>query len=147
MTFWVTFFDIYQKCDVITSNIVRYWLIWMRVFSKKATTNLLTQRNRYNLFLHEYQVYDLLKKYQVPLVPVSISKYRVSERIHLRMLLRSLIEWWLESIKIELLWTLSSRHRFMPEVEEKDSSRNRDSRVEFRLPPEQLKFLIILKKC
>lgn len=31
----------------------------------------LTHSNRYNLYLHEYQAYDLLKKYNVPLVPVN----------------------------------------------------------------------------
>lgn len=29
-------------------------------------------RPRYNLYLHEYQAYDLLKKYQLSLVPVPL---------------------------------------------------------------------------
>lgn len=39
---------------------------------KLAKSRLLTQQNVFNLYMHEYQAYDLLKKYQVPLVPVYI---------------------------------------------------------------------------
>ena len=43
---------------------------------KKAAINLfklnsgLTHTNAYGLYIHEYQGYELLKKYDVPLVPV-----------------------------------------------------------------------------
>ena len=30
----------------------------------------LVSANKYGLYLHEYQAYDLLKKYKLPLVPV-----------------------------------------------------------------------------
>ena len=39
---------------------------------KHIKSRLLTQQNVFNLYMHEYQAYDLLKRYQVPLVPVSI---------------------------------------------------------------------------
>lgn len=42
----------------------------MRSLSKKVIPRLLTQQNVYKLYLHEYQAYELLKKYQVPLVQV-----------------------------------------------------------------------------
>jgi hypothetical protein len=46
----------------------------LRLQMLKATTHiksrLLTQQNVFKLYMHEYQAYDLLKKYQVPLVPV-----------------------------------------------------------------------------
>jgi hypothetical protein len=42
----------------------------MQSLSKKVISRVLTQQNVYQLYLHEYQAYDLLKKYQVPLVPV-----------------------------------------------------------------------------
>lgn len=32
----------------------------------------LLHQNRYGLYLHEYQAYDLLKKYKLPLVPVNV---------------------------------------------------------------------------
>ena len=42
--------------------------------SLKAGLNYkaLMQRNTYGLYIHEYQAHDLLKKYKLPLVPVSI---------------------------------------------------------------------------
>lgn len=42
-------------------------------------SRLLTQKNVFNLYMHEYQAYDLLKKYQVPLVPVQIFLSRAIE--------------------------------------------------------------------
>lgn len=41
----------------------------MRNISKLFRPNLV-HLNKYNLYLHEYQAYELLKKYDVPLVPV-----------------------------------------------------------------------------
>lgn len=32
-------------------------------------------QNRYGLYLHEYQAYDLLKKYKLPLVPVIFTSF------------------------------------------------------------------------
>lgn len=37
--------------------------------------NSLTHSNKYNLYIHEYQAYEILKKYNVPLVPVVIVCY------------------------------------------------------------------------
>jgi hypothetical protein len=42
----------------------------MLKISKLFRPRVLTQQNVFNLYLHEYQAYDLLRKYQVPLVPV-----------------------------------------------------------------------------
>jgi hypothetical protein len=58
----------------------------MRSLSKKVIPRLLTQQNVFKLYLHEYQAYDLLKKYQVPLVQVSERLFRATERARLRML-------------------------------------------------------------
>lgn len=54
--------------------------------------NPLTHQNKYNLYLHEYQAYEILKKYNVPLVPVTSLLYRVSEQALLKMLTLSQID-------------------------------------------------------
>lgn len=44
--------------------------------------------NKQSLYIHEYQAYDLLKKYQLPLVPVTPQIiFRVLEQVHLKMLM------------------------------------------------------------
>ena len=53
----------------------------MRSLGKKLLSRTLTQQNIFQLYLHEYQAYDLLKKYQVPLVPVHTHLFRASEPI------------------------------------------------------------------
>jgi len=40
-----------------------------RVAKNVFKFNPLTHQNKYNLYLHEYQAYEILKKYNVPLVP------------------------------------------------------------------------------
>jgi len=45
---------------------------------KHIKARLLTQQNVFKLYMHEYQAYDLLKKYQVPLVPV---KYHTNSEL------------------------------------------------------------------
>jgi len=46
----------------------------------------LTHSNKYNLYLHEYQAYEILKGYGLPLVPVIILLFRVLEQALLKML-------------------------------------------------------------
>lgn len=47
--------------------------------------NPLTHQNKYNLYLHEYQTYEILKHYGLPLVPVFRVLFRVLGQAHLRM--------------------------------------------------------------
>jgi hypothetical protein len=61
----------------------------MQSLSRRVLANTLTHRNVYHLYLHEYQAYDLLKKYQVPLVPVSLPLSRASGPTPPRMRLQS----------------------------------------------------------
>lgn len=42
----------------------------MKHLHKGIQFKSLLTRNKYGLYLHEYQAYDLLKKYKLPLVPV-----------------------------------------------------------------------------
>lgn len=56
-----------------------------RVAKNVFKFNALTHQNKYNLYLHEYQAYEILKKYNLPLVPVYCLLYRVSELPILRM--------------------------------------------------------------
>ena len=56
-----------------------------RVAKNVFKFNPLTHQNKYNLYLHEYQAYEILKKYNVPLVPVLFLLYRVSEQALLKM--------------------------------------------------------------
>lgn len=42
----------------------------MKHIQKGIHFKSLLNRNKYGLYLHEYQAYDLLKKYKLPLVPV-----------------------------------------------------------------------------
>ena len=44
----------------------------MKGIQKGIQFKTLLNRNRYGLYLHEYQAYDLLKKYKLPLVPVIV---------------------------------------------------------------------------
>ena len=46
----------------------------------------LLSKGKYGLYLHEYQAYDILKKYQLPLVPVPLSSSRALEPVPLMML-------------------------------------------------------------
>ena len=52
----------------------------MRTLAKKIMPRALIHQNAFQLYLHEYQAYDLLKKYQVPLVPVIPPACRASEQ-------------------------------------------------------------------
>ena len=60
----------------------------MQRLASKLNPCSLLQKNIYNMYLHEYQAYDLLKKYQVPLVPVTIHSGRASGRALPRTRLR-----------------------------------------------------------
>lgn len=79
----------------------------MQSFSRKAVSRLLTQQNTYHLYLHEYQAYDLLKKYHVPLVPVSSILFRASEPTTQKMLMQFLSESWHQQQKPNHLLTSS----------------------------------------
>lgn len=49
-------------------------------------------KNKYSLYIHEYQAYDILKKYKLPLVPVIfVLSIRALEQVLLRMLMPLLI--------------------------------------------------------
>lgn len=49
----------------------------------------LIQSNKYGLYIHEYQAYEILKKYGLPMVPVSrFSYYRASELPLQKMLMQ-----------------------------------------------------------
>jgi hypothetical protein len=61
----------------------------MRTLAKKIVPRALTQQNAFQLYLHEYQAYDLLKKYQVPLVTVISSPCRASGQTLQKTRLRS----------------------------------------------------------
>lgn len=49
--------------------------------------NPLTQQNKYNLYLHEYQTYEILRHYDLPLVPVCLFLFRVLESVRRKMLM------------------------------------------------------------
>lgn len=57
----------------------------MSFVTRKITKTLFAQAPRYYLYLHEYQAYDLLKKYKLNLIPVHPILSRVSEPTLLRM--------------------------------------------------------------
>lgn len=63
----------------------------------------LTDKNKCGLYIHEYQAYDLLKKYQLPLVPVIFWIFRVSVQVLLMMPMPLLKGLWLKQQKINLL--------------------------------------------
>lgn len=44
----------------------------MKGIQRSIQFKTLLNRNKYGLYLHEYQAYDLLKKYKLPLVPVNL---------------------------------------------------------------------------
>jgi len=119
----------------------------MRTIVKALRPRVLTQQNVFQMYLHEYQAYDLLKKYQVPLVPVLLTLLRVLGPTHLKMhwLLRR--ELWLPPPKINHLLILLSRRRFMLEEEEKECSRNLDWREGYRQPLNLHKFMTMLRRC
>ena len=64
----------------------------MSFVTRKLTKTLFAQAPKYNLYLHEYQAYDLLKKYKLNMIPVYHSLLRVSELITLKMRRPSLKE-------------------------------------------------------
>ena len=97
----------------------------MRNLTKSSLNykSLLT-KGKYGLYLHEYQAYDILKKYQVPLVPVHHLSCRVLEPALLTMLMPLLKG----SCPLYPRTNLSSmsllRLRFMQEEEAKEHSNN-----------------------
>ena len=75
-----------ENYDTLYANYSVYNTAKMLKFQQHVKARLLTQKNVFNLYMHEYQAYDLLKKYQVPLVPVSIIPYRATEPARHKML-------------------------------------------------------------
>ncbi len=61
----------------------------MKTIQKGIHFRSLLNRNKYGLYLHEYQAYDLLKKYKLPLVPVILFLFRVlgqaPQRMHMQL--------------------------------------------------------------
>jgi hypothetical protein len=47
--------------------------------------NPLTHQNQFNLYIHEYQAYEILKTYGLPLVPVILQLFRVLEQARPKM--------------------------------------------------------------
>ena len=91
----------------------------------------LIHQNKYNLYLHEYQAYEILKKYGLPLVPVISALFRVLEPALQMMPMPSPIDSCHKRQNRSPLSMSSSRPKFM-QVEEV-------SRVVFKLPPKPLK--------
>lgn len=98
----------------------------MRTIVQALRPRVLTQQNVFQMYLHEYQAYDLLKKYQVPLVPVLFTSLRVLELTRLKMHWQLRRELWLLPPRLNLLLILLSRHKFMLEEEGKECLNNRD---------------------
>lgn len=94
-------------------------------FSALKYRSLLNQ-NKCGLYIHEYQAYDLLKKYQLPLVPVLYFLFRASELALLKTLMPLLRELCQKLPKTSLLLMWWLRLRFMLVEEEKELSRNPD---------------------
>ena len=59
----------------------------MKNIQKGLQFKSLVSRNMYGLYLHEYQAYELLKKYKLPLVPVIFSLFRALELVLQKMLM------------------------------------------------------------
>lgn len=66
-------------------NCLDWKLKIMKTIQKGIHFRSLLNRNKYGLYLHEYQAYDLLKKYKLPLVPVIYFLFRVLELVIQRM--------------------------------------------------------------
>ena len=80
----------------------------MKKIQKGLQFKSLVSRNMYGLYLHEYQAYELLKKYKLPLVPVICSLlFRVLELVLQKMLMLSLRELCPVQLKINFLLMLS----------------------------------------
>lgn len=109
--------------------------------------NPLTHQNKYNLYLHEYQAYEILKKYGLPLVPVILPLFRALEPQPLMMPTALPTGSCPKPPSPSLSLTSSSRLKFMLVEEEKEHSEKMVSRVEFRLPPKLQKFWTMPKKC
>jgi hypothetical protein len=59
----------------------------MKNIQKGLQFKSLVSRNMYGLYLHEYQAYELLKKYKLPLVPVICLLFRALELVLQKMLI------------------------------------------------------------
>ena len=51
----------------------------MNNLRKILNSRTLIQTNKYGLYIHEYQAYEVLKKYGLPMVPVSHILFRALE--------------------------------------------------------------------
>lgn len=96
----------------------------MKGIQKGIQFKSLVARNRYGLYLHEYQAYDLLKKYKLPLVPVHYQSFRALGQALLRTLTQLHRDSWQRLLKTNHLWMLLSKLRFMQEEEEKELLKN-----------------------
>lgn len=118
-----------------------------RVAKNVFKFNPLTHQNKYNLYLHEYQAYEILKKYNVPLVPVSFLLYRVSEQALLKMPTLSQTDWCHKPQSQKLLLMSSSRHKSTPVAEVKEHSKKLVSKAVSKLRQNPHKFSTTLKEC
>ena len=107
----------------------------------------LTHLNKYNLYLHEYQAYEILKKYGLPLVPVIFTLCRVLEPQLQMMPTLSPIDSCPKLLSQSLLLMSLSKHKYMLEEEARVHSDKLVSRVVFKLPLRLHKYLIMLRKC
>ena len=107
----------------------------------------LTHQNKYNLYLHEYQAYEILKKYGVPLVPVIFALFRASEPPHPMTLMPLPTDSCLRPQSPSLLLMSLSRLKFTQEEEAKVHSENLALKAVSKLPPKPLKSWTMLKEC
>ena len=109
--------------------------------------NPLTHQNKYNLYLHEYQAYEILKKYGVPLVPVIFSLSRASEPPHPKTLMLLPTDSCPRPQSPSLLLMSLSRLKCTQEEEAKVHSENLTSKAVSKPLPKPLKSWTMLKKC
>ena len=114
----------------------------------KSTPNFksLLIKPQYGLYIHEYQAYDLLKKYQLPLVPVIHILFRALELAHQKMHTPSLKELWLMFPRVNLLLMLLLRLRFMQVEEAKEHLKKAHLKVVYRWPPKHHRCWNMLKR-
>lgn len=114
----------------------------------KPTLNFkqLLTKTKYGLYIHEYQAYDLLKRYQLPLVPVTHPLSRVLEPAHPMMLMQLLKELCLMSQRANHLLMLLLRLKFMLVEEAKVPSKKAHSKEEFKWQLEPQKSWSMPKK-
>ena len=65
-------FTYYYAEIVKIPTLLTYLILTIMKGIKNIPFKTLLNCNKYGLYLHEYQAYDLLKKYKLPLVPVNL---------------------------------------------------------------------------